>query len=140
METIVKLNKWANENTNIGTDMLRVLFGAFIFYKGTFFLNQTDYLTELLPGDGTEGVYFILVHYVALAHICGGLFIIMGLLTRVCSLLQVPILIGAIAVNFTGTMDYFNIAQASAALAFCFCFLFYGSGRHSVDYALKLNM
>jgi putative oxidoreductase len=140
MEAIVKLNRWANEHTNIGTDVLRVLFGAFIFYKGVSFLDETEYLTEILPGGGSEGIYFILVHYVALAHICGGLFITMGLLTRICSLLQFPILLGAIAVNFTGTMDYSNLIMACAALGFCVCFIFYGSGKHSVDYSLKLNM
>lgn len=140
METILKLNRWANSHTNIFTDMLRVLFGAFIFYKGIYFLEDTKYLYDLFRNVSGEGTYFLLVHYVALAHICGGLFIMMGLITRYCALVQLPILIGAVLINFVGAMNASNLLQASIGLICCIFFMIYGSGRHSVDHSLRLHV
>jgi uncharacterized membrane protein YphA (DoxX/SURF4 family) len=137
---IVKLNKWANAHTNVFMDVLRVLFGGFMFYKGICFLNDSDYLSQVLTGISPEGTYFILIHYVSLVHFCGGLFIMLGLLTRLCSFLQIPILIGAVLINFVGKMDASNLVQASAGLLLSVFFMFYGSGKHSVDYSLQLNM
>lgn len=139
MATITKWNRWANAHTNIFTDILRVLFGAFLLYKGVYFLQDTEYLYGLVHNISNEGTYFILVHYVALTHICGGIFIMMGLITRWCALVEIPILLGAILINFIGTMHPVNLLQAVLALILGIFFVFYGSGRHSVDYSLKLH-
>lgn len=139
METITKWNRWANSHTNIFTDILRVLFGAFLLYKGVYFLQDTEALYGLVRGVANEGTYFILVHYVALTHICGGAFIMMGLITRWCALVEIPIFLGAILVNFIGTMHPLNLLQATLALVVSGFFVFYGSGRHSVDHSLRLH-
>jgi putative oxidoreductase len=136
----LKLNRWANSHTTIFTDILRVLFGAFIFYKGIYFLEDTHYMYELIRNVSAEGTYFVLVHYVALAHICGGLFIMMGLLTRYCALVQLPILAGATLINFMGVMNASNLLQAGIGLILCIFFVFYGSGRHSIDHSLRLHV
>jgi putative oxidoreductase len=140
METVNNWNRWANTHTNLLTDALRVLFGAFILYKGYFFLDQTDYLDNLFRSVSGKGTYMILVHYVAIAHLCGGFFIMLGLLTRWCSVVQLPLLIGAVLINFVGEMNVSNLIQASVGLALCSFFVYYGSGRHSVDYDLKLHV
>jgi putative oxidoreductase len=140
METIDKWNLWANAHTNFFTDGLRILFGAFIMFKGVFFLDQTDYLYGLFKNFSGQGTYFVLVHYVALAHLCGGLFIMLGLLTRWSALVQLPILIGAVAINFVGEMQIGNLIQALLGLGLCLFFFYYGSGRHSVDHNLKLHV
>lgn len=139
METVDKWNRWANSHTNMFTDALRIVFGAFIMFKGFYFLDQTDYLYSIFRSAGGQGTYFIMVHYVALAHMCGGFFIMLGLLTRWCAIIQLPILIGAVIINFVGEMNAGNLLQALVALAVCGFFVFYGSGRHSVDHNLKLH-
>lgn len=140
MEAITKLNRWANARTYLLVDAVRVLFGAFIMYKGFFYLGQTDYLYFILRTVSGKGTYFVLVHYVALAHLCGGFFIMLGLLTRFSALIQLPILVGAITVNFIGAMNATNLVQAIIASFVCVFFLFYGSGKHSVDYTLRLHV
>jgi putative oxidoreductase len=140
METITKWNRWANAHTNLFTDALRLLFGAFIFIKGIFFLDQTEYLYNLFRTVSDQGTYFVLVHYVALAHLCGGFFIMLGLMTRWCAVLQLPILLGAVLINFIGEMHAGNLLQASLGFLVCCFFVYYGSGRHSVDYSLKLHV
>jgi putative oxidoreductase len=139
METVDKWNRWANAHTNPFLDVLRILFGAFIMFKGVFFLDQTDHLYNLFANVGGQGTYFILVHYVALSHLVGGFFITLGLLTRWCSLVQLPILLGAVSLYFFGNMSTPEFLQAFVSLIICSFFVYYGSGRHSVDYSLKLH-
>lgn len=140
MQILHKLNRWANSHTNVWFDAIRVGFGVFIFIKGIQFSTETQYLVDLIaPNMSTMGSVFI-VHYVAMAHLCGGLFIVMGMLTRLTIIIQIPILLGAVLINFTGVMDLENLLQAVFALLLATFFVVYGSGRHSVDYNLKLNM
>ncbi len=131
---------WANAHSNYFTVALRILFGAFIFFKGLFFLEQTDYLYHLVSSVSGQGIYFMMVHYVAVAHLCGGFLITLGLLTRWCALVQLHVLAGAVLINFMGVMNLSNLVQASLGLLLCSFFVYYGSGRHSVDHSLKLHV
>lgn len=141
MKTVIQLNKWANAHTSVFIDILRVATGLFLVIKGVQFSTQTQYLEEVLGSVGnTLGVSFILVHYIAMSHLFGGVLITFGLLTRISLLAQLPILIGAVAINFVGAMDVGNLIQASAVLLVAVFFVFYGSGKRSADYSLKMNM
>lgn len=136
---IRRLNQWANAHTNLGIDAWRFLFAGLLFYKGLFLgFNETESLKILESMPGLGGNLF-LIHYITMAHLCGALFIAMGLLTRLSAIAQLPILIGALLVNFTGVMIPLSFAEALFAVVSCVFFLFYGSGKHSVDYNLKLH-
>lgn len=140
MQILHKLNKWANSHTNILFDVIRIAFGVFLFIKGIQFSTYTDELVAIVaPNMSMMGSIFI-VHYVAMAHLTGGLFIVLGMLTRLTIIIQIPILIGAFLINFSGEMVLENLFQAIIALLLAIFFTIYGSGRHSVDYNLKLNM
>jgi putative oxidoreductase len=133
------LNKWANAKTNIAFDILRIGLGAFFFIKGLQFADQTNMLLDLIQPKNSDAVGLLIVHYVAMVHFAGGLLIAFGLLTRLSCLLQLPIVIGAVLVNFTVVMNPESLIQALLALVLTSFFLVYGSGRHSVDYAMKLH-
>lgn len=140
MMTIKSLNKWANAHTYYPLDLLRVVLGIFFFLKGIQFISQTHLLTELIgPLRGYGGV-MLAVHYVAPAHLVGGLLIAAGLLTRWALIAQLPILLGAILINFLGVMDWSNLLLAIVVTIITIFFMFYGSGKHSVDYYLKMKM
>lgn len=81
----------------------------------------------------------LIMHYIAPAHFVGGFLIVIGLLTRWAALAQLPILVGALIVNFIGQMDMSNLIWASITLVVCIFFIFYGSGKHSADYYLKMQ-
>ncbi|WKN30402.1 DoxX family membrane protein [Porifericola rhodea] len=140
MSAIMKLNKWANAHTNIGFDMLRICLGAFLFYKGVDFMAHTELIIGVLNPVDTFGWTMIIVHYLTMVHLFGGLLIVIGLLTRPAILLQVPILFSAVLLNFVGEMVPENFIQALIALLLSLFFLVYGSGKHSVDYTLKMRM
>ena len=140
MDTIKNLNKWANSHTSLPLDLIRIVLGAFIFYKGVNFSVHTSYLYDILnPLDEWMGTVMI-VHYVTMAHLAGGILIVIGLITRVAVLVQIPVLIGAILINFIGVMNTTNLIASFVVFFACLFFLVYGSGKHSVDYALKMQM
>ncbi|WP_339706142.1 DoxX family protein [uncultured Kriegella sp.] len=139
MATIKSLNKWANAHTYYPLDLLRVALGVFLFMKGVDFMSNQAQLAEVIkPFQNMPGGMGIL-HYVAPAHFVGGFLIVIGLLTRWAVIAQLPILIGAVLVNFLGEMNLNNLLVASVTLLVCIFFVFYGSGKHSSDYYLKMQ-
>ncbi|WP_438422247.1 DoxX family protein [Aquimarina macrocephali] len=139
MPTIKSLNKWANAHTYYPLDLLRIALGVFLFIKGINFISNSQILVDLIkPVQNLAGA-MIIIHYVAPAHLIGGLLISFGLLTRWSVTAQLPLLIGAVLINFIGEMNVANLIIASIILLLCIFFLFYGSGKHSVDYYLKME-
>lgn len=139
MGTIKTLNKWANRHTYYPLDLLRVALGMFLFYKGVYFMSNLPLLLSLYEPVKPVLGDMLLVHYVAPAHFVGGVLIIFGLLTRWAIIAQLPIIIGAVIINFIGEMNTTNLILSSAVFLICVFFLFYGSGRHSVDKYLKMQ-
>lgn len=139
MLSIKSLNKWANAHTYYWLDILRVALGVFFFIKGVNFISQTETLVELIDPLKGFGGTMLVVHYVASAHLVGGILIAFGLLTRWALLVQIPILAGAILINFVGAMNTSNLILALLVSAFTVFFIFYGSGKHSADYMMKMG-
>jgi putative oxidoreductase len=140
MDTSVKgLNKWANAHSTIWFDAFRVFLGVFLIYKGAFFVsNSRDFEDLIAPVSNFLGGMFIF-HYIASAHIMGGIMIIFGLLTRWALIAQLPILIGAVLINFLGEMNLSNLLIAIITLGFSIFYTIYGSGKHSADYFFKME-
>ncbi|MCQ0112409.1 DoxX protein [Zhouia amylolytica] len=139
MGTVKTLNKWANAHTYYPLDLIRVALGVFLFFKGIHFIGNTELLIELIDPLKNWAGSLMMVHYVAPAHLIGGLLIAFGLLTRWAIIAQLPILIGAVAINFFGPMDTKGFLSALIILVICAFFLVYGSGKHSADYYFKMQ-
>jgi len=139
METIKSLNKWANSHTYLPLDLLRVVLGVFLFIKGISFMSDSMMLLRLFEPLQNMAGGMIVIHYVAPAHFIGGILIAFGLLTRWAIIAQLPILIGAILINFVGEMNTGNLYLAIITLLVCAFFLLYGSGKHSLDYYFKMQ-
>ena len=139
MGTIKTLNKWANAHTYYPLDLLRIAFGAFLFIKGINFMANTAQLLEVVKPLQSVTGEMIALHYVAPAHFIGGILIAFGLLTRWACIANLPILIGAVLINFAGEMVPNNLVLSIVALLLCIFFMLYGSGKHSVDKYLKMQ-
>ena len=139
MNNVKSLNKWANAHTYLPVDVLRMALGVFLFMKGVYFISNIQYLVDLIsPIDKIGGGMFLL-HYIAPAHLVGGILIFFGLLTRWAIIAQLPILICAIIINFMGYMHHQNLLLALLSLGVCVFFLIYGSGKNSADYFFKME-
>ena len=140
MGIIKSLNKWANAHTYFPLDLIRYALGAFLFYKGIDFISNSEILINLIKPLKNFAGGMLTIHYVAPAHLIGGILIFFGLLTRWAIIAQLPILIGAVLINFLGEMNTTNLLISSIVLLLCIFFLFYGSGKNSVDYYMKMEM
>lgn len=142
MNSVKFLNKWANAHTYFSVDLVRMALGVFLFSKGVTFITNIQYLVDLIsPIDKVDSGMFgmLIVHYVASAHFLGGILIFFGLLTRWAIIAQLPILIGAIIINFMGEMHTQNLLLSIITLVICIAFILYGSGKHSADYYFKMQ-
>jgi uncharacterized membrane protein YphA (DoxX/SURF4 family) len=81
-------------------DLLRIALGVFLFVKGTSFVTNSQYLVDLLSPLSNIPGGMLTFHYIAAAHIMGGVMIAAGLLTRWAIIAQLPILVGAAVINF----------------------------------------
>ena len=113
--------------------------GVFLFFKGITFMSDSQMLMNLFEPLRNMTGGMIIIHYVVPAHLIGGIVIFFGLLTRWAIIAQLPILIGAVLINFIGELNYSNLLMSSVTLVVCVFFLFYGSGKHSADYYFKMQ-
>jgi putative oxidoreductase len=87
-------------------------------------------------------VVLFLVTYIPFAHLFGGVFIMLGLLTSISVILQIPIIMGALYYNLTpnafGTGG--ELFLSIVVLVLLIYTLIYGSGPISMDDYLKKNL
>jgi uncharacterized membrane protein YphA (DoxX/SURF4 family) len=91
----------------------------------------------------TAGVNFwfagaFLAHYVIFAHILGGPLIAVGLFTRFASLIQLPILIGAVFMvnapkGFLSIGNHMELEISLLVLVGLVVFIVFGAGKYSID-------
>ena len=121
-------------------DLLRIYLGIGLFLRGVLFIaDSANFIQLLSPDSGAMLRSTVIVHYVSLAHIFGGLMMAAGLLTRVAALVQIPILVGAVFVSQLqgGLMTASQSFEFSALVLFLLILIFlYGSGKWSSDYYL----
>ena len=135
-----QMEKWADTHHPIWIDFIRIGLGLFILAKGIMFVQDTDAIYNILRNSQFPWVSIGLAHYVAFAHLVGGLFIAIGMITRVAILFQIPILIGAVFfVNaergfYTENSELWISLLVLALLIF---FLIFGSGKISVDHLIR---
>src|SRR5215218_7138790 len=91
-----KLESWADRHHPAWLDLLRMGLGIFLFVKGLIFISDISELEKLLITINIDWASFWFAHYIAFAHLVGGLLIALGLETRPAILFQLPILIGAV--------------------------------------------
>ena len=81
---------------DLTSTVLRVILGLILLARGIVFLSNADELRGLILDSRFRAGTAFLVSYVTFAHLFGGVFLIVGLFTRIVALLQLPILIGAL--------------------------------------------
>jgi putative oxidoreductase len=137
MNLLQRIDRWGETHHPRWLDVIRVLLGVFLFYKGVVFIQNIDVLKSVINENPVLTVMsFWLAHYIVFAHLAGGVLIIFGLLTRVAILANIPILIGAIFFVHTAT-GLFNVhGEAGLSILVLLLLLFFlveGSGPISFD-------
>ncbi|HWO13338.1 MAG TPA: DoxX family protein [Polyangiaceae bacterium] len=120
----------------LGYDLVRAYLGIGLFVRGILFVSQPDLVLGYLQDVHSWFLPYALVHFVAVAHLCGGVMLGIGLATRLAAALQVPILFGAVFLVHSQS-GLLNVGQSlefsGLVLALLLVYLTFGSGRLSVD-------
>ena len=133
-----KVEHWADAHHPMWLDFLRMALGVFIFIKGVLFASHQGELLAFIQGTSTVFAAGMVAHYIIAVHLMGGLLIIIGLLTRVSVLFNLPILIGAVFfIHLSNEYGYGQLWQSLVALGLLILFLVYGSGKFSADFWMK---
>lgn len=127
---------WLVSNRYIAIEFLRIFLGGLLFIKGYFFIENINEIYGLIE-ENMEYSSFVIAHYVAIAHLVGGLMLLFGLYTRLASIVQLPVLIGAVFfINSQDTMlaTGSQFEYSLVVLVLLLVFMIYGGGKWSVDH------
>ena len=141
METFRELrNRFSRfADPSLGYDLIRSYLGIGLLIRGALFVAHPGALTSWLESSGGWVTPMIVAHYVAAAHIGGGILLAAGLKTRLAAAVQLPVLLGA--VFFVHRAE--GLLQAGQSLEFAalvlvmlFTYTVFGPGRVSADHWL----
>ena len=142
MEFTHRIEHWADTHHPVWLDLIRIGLGTFILFKGLIFISDISVLENILMNINMDWSSFIVAHYIAFAHLVGGIMIALGLLTRVAILFQLPILLGAVLfVHSDETLRTINTEWwvSAVTLILLIVFFIYGSGPWSIDNYMRTH-
>ncbi len=96
MNSILRIEEWGDHHHPMWADLLRILLGLTLILKGFFLTEHETVITNLLLENHLQYLIFMAAQYVVLMHLCGGILIALGILTRFAALMNLPILIAAV--------------------------------------------
>lgn len=145
MSVVTDVEKWGNAHRPGFLDIFRIALGLFLTYKGLDFVVHMRDLEMTTAGINAYFAGAALAHYVVFAHILGGPLLAFGLFTRVISVINMPVLIGAIIfVNaprgFLSVGNHMELETSIIVLIGLVVFTVFGAGRFSIDAKRRREM
>lgn len=142
MNVIHRIEKWGDNHHPRFLDVIRILLGIFLLLKGLGFMDNTANLKTIIANQSdiaiAPGLLMALVYYVTFVHMVGGTLIALGILTRFSSIMQIPVVFGAVFfINVLQSPFNTDLTSSVAALIFLVVFAVIGSGRLSLESYLK---
>ena len=132
MNLVQRVEHWGDTHHPQWLDLIRILLGAFLCYKGVDFLMNMGSMLSLITNKMSFGSFssMLMSNYIAFAHILGGILLILGSLTRFACIINIPILLGAILfVNTEMYRPFSALLLPIVVLLLLICFLVVGNGR-----------
>lgn len=130
-----------HESTAMDTAMaaVRVIVGGILIWMGIQFgRNPHDVLEAFGNTDGFMSLF--VVHYIMMCHFAGGVLLMLGLITRIAAIVQIPILVGAMAMTIGGDgygTIYTQFWFALIVFVMLVAVAWYGAGRYSLDDSMR---
>ena len=134
MNLVQRVEHWGDAHHPQWLDVVRIVLGAFLCYKGVDFLMNMGTMLDLITNRMSFGSFtsMLMSNYIAFAQILGGILLILGVLTRFACLIQIPILLGAIFfVNSDLYRPFSALALPIIVLLLLILFLVVGNGKWS---------
>lgn len=138
MSIVTNVERWGDSHRPGFLDFFRVILGAYITYKGMYFTTHIDTLVSTTSGLNIHFAGMTIAHYVVFAHMLGGPMILLGIFTRFSSVVQLPILIGAVFLvnypkGFLSLGQHMELWTSIITLVGLVVFVIFGAGKFSID-------
>jgi len=138
MNLVQRFEIWGDTHHPKWLDIIRIALGIFLFYKGFAYLQNMSALIDLMTFKSPFSSFIIMMlgHYVAFAHLVGGILLTLGVFTRLACIIQIPILLGAIIFINSGTNmfgSYSELFFSLLVLLLLIYFLIVGNGPWSLS-------
>lgn len=114
--------------------LLRVPLGFFLFYRGIQFIKNKATLELIFTNTKELEKFDWIQESIPWIHLLGGLFITMGILTRLSVIFQIPIVAGALLFVNTGQQVFTGVSElffSIITLMLLVLFLIEGDGNFS---------
>lgn len=131
MSKLKEITESMNSKTEIAYGLIRIFLGIALLIRGWMIISNPSSLLEL----GVERESFIWVSLIGFAHLIGGLFMFLGILTRLGAFIQIPILFSATFFVYSQTklmMGGQSLELAALVLFLLVIYFVFGSGSLSL--------
>ena len=129
------LNEWSNKHHPKWLVAIRVVLGMCLFIKGFGFIQNQAELRDLISITSLKDQANWLETIIPWIHLLGGSLIVVGLLTRLSVLVNIPILIGAVfLVNAKIGLHGSELLFSIIVLLLLIFFFIEGGGPISLDH------
>lgn len=142
MNLAQRLEVWGDRHHPKWLDIVRIVLGIFLCYKGIEFLQNMSMLMNMMTNSLSFSAFVLILfsHYIVFSHLLGGILLALGLLTRFACLIQIPILLGAIIfVNSSGGVlnPFSELLLSILILVLLILFLIIGNGPWSFEWFVQ---
>ena len=138
MNIFAKMGQWGEHHNPRWLSYVRIALGLFLVFKGVQFMMGIEKIQSIPGGIDSVLYYIMLFHIVIFVHFVGGIFIAIGLYTRLADIIQIPMIIGALLLvtnpaRMVLTGGHMDLVLSVIILALLLVFLVFGSGKLSID-------
>jgi putative oxidoreductase len=142
MNYVQRMEHWGDTHHPKWIDLLRIILGIFLCFKGIEFANNMSSVLNLMTGQVPFSSFMVMIlfHYIVFAHLLGGVLLALGMLTRFACIIQLPILLGAIFfINLSPEVmrPFSELFLSILVLLLLIYFLVVGSGPWSLDKVIQ---
>ena len=138
--SLLHQKSWSGKNIPHWVVIVRIVLGVILIYKGIDFIQHKDQLEAFFAQTKTIKNLTWTIGFLPWIHIIGGIMILIGLFTRLMSLIQIPIVLGAVVfVNINDTTaegvksGYSELPFSFLMLVLVIVFFIEGGGYMSLD-------
>lgn len=134
MNFFQRMELWGDNHHPKWLDYIRVALGLFLCYKAIMFLiNMSDMVSLMNKANMGVSSFVIMLfgQFIVIVTLMSGIFLILGLHTRIICMVQIPILIGALMIlNKSGGagVDASEVFATVLTLILLVGFLIVGNG------------
>jgi len=134
MNYFKRLESWGDNHHPKWLDYIRIALGLFLCYKAITFLINMSYMVSLMNKANMGVSSFVIMlfgQFIVIVTLMSGIFLILGLHTRIVCLVQIPILVAAIMIlnrSGNGDVDASELLLTILTLIFLVGFLVIGNG------------